>query len=693
MNLKEFFKECHEKEVFKNLSIYIVSSWVLIQVLSVIWEPFGLPKISMTYLLLVLLLGFPFYIYLLWKYRLKPLESKLSRRKDLKFNSKSVSSRSGDMEVKKRKIHLPGIHFYSPFQKIYFTALFAISLLAVFSATLIVKANFLNEDNISALVFEKDEANGNNRIAVLKFENNTTEPDLEVIGRMAVDWIMHGITQNKLGQVISPQIVDDYTKVLKASFVPSIENGVLKEYLNPTKVVTGAYYLNNDKLLLQCSVLNGTMDKTLISFEVTECDPKSPLDCIEAAKQQILGYLLSKGKTILLNEETPPNFKAYKLWLESSALSQLQSSEELKYLNEAIAADSSFFKPKIDRVAYYYNRDQFAVADSLLKVLTSETVTKKEQLNIINHYEACLRGDNKTAYKTYKEEYNKVPIDLEINLSTMVLALQFVNRPQDVDSIYTTLNMKDFDLDNCISCQYRYFVKGMANLTLGKTDETIELLEPYSRTAGNEWIKEALMKAYVLNGDTNAVMNLIEQIRLLGRIEFWEIMMFQTGLEYMKLGKTKTAENYLDRLLNHFNTKANDLTQSEKELQAETIFYKKDYLGAEPLLKSLITQSIDEISNASYLAMTYYQNGKQDKALEMLAYLNTLRTKYQFGNVDYALSQYYAMAGDEEKAMDNLLKAVSSGKRFTSSTFQNDLLFKPYHKSEAFQKILKFWHN
>ncbi|WP_373019252.1 hypothetical protein, partial [Muriicola sp.] len=60
MNLKDFIKECHEKEVFKNLSIYIVSSWVLIQVFSEIYEPIGLPKISMTYLLLALLISFPF---------------------------------------------------------------------------------------------------------------------------------------------------------------------------------------------------------------------------------------------------------------------------------------------------------------------------------------------------------------------------------------------------------------------------------------------------------------------------------------------------------------------------------------------------------------------------------------------------------------------------------------------------------
>ena len=535
MNFKEFFKECSEKEVFKNLSIYIVSSWVLIQVFSVIWEPFGLPKISMTYLLLVLLIGFPFYIFLLWKYSLKPLESKLSRRKGLKVSSKSSVTLEDSKKLKKRKIHLPGVHFYSPFQKMYFTALFVITLISVFSASLIVKANFINQENMSVFTFPEEP--NNKRIAVLPFENNTSDENLDVVGKMAVDWIMHGITQNKVGEVISPQIIEDYTNVLKASIVPSGENAVLKEYLKPSKVVTGTYYLNNGKLLLQCSVMDGNMNRTLESFEISECSPDSPLDCIEAIKQRILGYLLSEDRPELLTEESPPNFKAYKLWIESDELARMQAPEQLNYINQAIAADSSFFKPKLDRVAYYYNRDQFAIADSLLHILSIETGTKKEQVNMINHYEACFKGDNTTAYKTYKDEYNIAPNNLDRNLSLMVLALQFVNKPQDVDSIYQKINMQDFDLDVCITCEYRYFVKGMANLELGLVKETIELLEPYAKTAEQEWIKEVLMKAYIRNGDETAVKDLLEHIRLLGRIGFWEKMMLKTGLEFLQVEK------------------------------------------------------------------------------------------------------------------------------------------------------------
>ncbi|NNE03024.1 MAG: hypothetical protein HKN52_07650 [Eudoraea sp.] len=692
MKFKEFVKECNEKEVFKNLSIYIVSSWVLIQVFSVMWEPFGLPKISMTYLLLVLLVGFPFYVYLLWKYSLKPKESKLSRREGLKVSSKSAVTGEEMKRLKKRKIHLPGIHFYSPFQKMYFTSLFIITLLAIFSASVIVKANFINEENISVFTFPEEP--NNNRIAVLPFENNTSDANLDVVGKMAVDWIMHGITQNKVGEVISPQIVQDYTSVLKAALVPSGDNGVLKEYLKPSKVVTGTYYLSNGRLLLQCSVLDGNMNRTLISFEVTECDPDSPLNCIEDIKQRVLGYLDSKEKPILGIEETPPNFDAYKLWLESDELSRMQAPEQLNYLNEAIAADSSFFKPKLDRVAYYYNRDEFAIADSLLQILKKETGTKKEQLNIINHYEACFRGDNKMAYRTYKDEYEIAPVEIDLNMSYMVLALQFVNRPQDVDSIYNAMgDMEDFDLDVCVSCEYRYFAKGMANLELDRVEDALELLAPYARTAGHEFIKEVLMNGYIRNGDDQAAVELLEHIRLLGRIEYWQVMMLKAGLEYLKIGKTAEANSYFDQILAFFNEKGATLTQGEKELQAEITFYAGAHPKAQELLENLLPNGIDRIANIAYLAMSYYSNGDEVKAQETIGKLNDVRKRYQFGDVDYAFAQYYAFTEDEDKSMEYLLKAVAAGKRFTSTTFQNDLLFKPYNDSGAFQKVLQFWYN
>src|SRR3970282_700042 len=74
MKLKTFFKSCHDKEVFKMLSIYVVSAWVLLQVLALIWKPLGLPEKSVTYLIILLLIGFPFYVFYILKASVAPLE-------------------------------------------------------------------------------------------------------------------------------------------------------------------------------------------------------------------------------------------------------------------------------------------------------------------------------------------------------------------------------------------------------------------------------------------------------------------------------------------------------------------------------------------------------------------------------------------------------------------------------------------
>mgnify|MGYP006000099201 CR=1 FL=1 len=53
MNLKTFINECNDNDVFKRLSIYLVSSWLLIQVLDVTSKPLGLPDYSVTILLIL----------------------------------------------------------------------------------------------------------------------------------------------------------------------------------------------------------------------------------------------------------------------------------------------------------------------------------------------------------------------------------------------------------------------------------------------------------------------------------------------------------------------------------------------------------------------------------------------------------------------------------------------------------------
>lgn len=696
MKFKDFISECHDKEVFKNLSIYIVSSWVLIQVFSVVWEPFGLPKSSMTYLLLLVLLGFPFYVYVLWKFKLKPLESKLSRREGLKFTGETATSKSVTKGLKKRKIHIPGIHFYSPFQKMYFTALFVITLVAVFSASLIVRANFFDKSSSNNLVLPSNKED-NNRIAVITFENDTGDETLNVVGKMAEDWIMHGITESKAGQVISPKMVEEYTNVLKASVVPVGEHGVLREYLHPGKVVTGTYYVNKGNLLIQCSIMNGNMDNTLIAFETVECSQEGALDCIEALKRRIIGYLISADEEQIGLEETPPNYEAYQLFLEADNI-DYDEPDHLRLLNEAIAADETFFKPKVDRVSYYYNQSEFAIADSLLNLLSKEKrITNNRQKNIIQHYEALLKGDYRNAYKYWKEEYNLEPYSLELNAVAMVLALQMVNRPEEVDTIYNAylLTDRDLDIDNCVECEDRLYIQGMANLELGRTQETIDLLTSFARAEdkGYGWLKEVLIRAHVMEGNKNMVDEIMDRIKYISEEpQYWHKSCLITGNEFLRVGEREYAFEYYDQLINSLNSTGNTVSVSQKALLARAHFYKEDYQKAQEILERIIPESTYKIPLIAYLAIAYHKTGQTERAQEQIELLNGLRADYQYGSVDYALARYEAATGNPSTAIGYLLKAVSDGKRYTPGDYHHDILLKPYINDPDFKKVMTFWH-
>ncbi|GGD41671.1 tetratricopeptide repeat protein [Muriicola marianensis] len=689
MQLREFVKECHQRDVFKHLSIYIVSGWVLIQVFSEIREPFGLPKISMTYLLLVLIAGFPFYTYLIWRYRLKPAEQDSDRSNNLKIvRGEDVDPKENPTD--KTKKHLPGIRFYSPFQKMYFAFLTFIFLLSLGSVSWIVRANFITEPDPGAFTFPSEDRN--DKVAVLSFENNTMNADLDVVGKMAVDWIIHGITQNEMGQVISPKVLEQYNTVMKASIVSDDENSILTEVLKPGKVITGKYYLSNGKLLIQCAILDGNMNETLETIEPVSCATDNPLECIEELKQRLLGSLLGEKERWTLYEEEPPNYEAYKMILEAENVDNTDP-EYLRIMNEAIALDSNYFEPKMHRITYYYNIGEFGKTDSLIQALARDDLKGSRQKNIVKLWNALVRGDNKKAFTYLKKEYNWEPDDLNNNSSTMVVALQFVNRPEAVDSIYTKqLAMEKIDSLNCLTCEYRFYTKGMADIALGRPEVPIEMFGKYGTVKEFYWVKDVLLYAFVRTGERDKVDEILTTVKLTGNNKIWRDKCLLLGKQFLLQGKKEVSDSYLDLLLGSFEMSDKELTEVELEQMAMAHFYKGDYPRAVKHLEELVSLNPDDIDFNAFLAMSLWKTGGVEKAEEVLEQLEGLRTDYQYGAIDYAKARYHAFTGNTDLTIQHLIRAVAAGKRYNPGTFHDDVLMRPYRDLDAFQNVLTFWH-
>ena len=652
MRFKNFIKECHKMEVFKMLSIYLVTSWVLLQVLAVTWEALGLPKRSVTYLIILLLIGFPVFLFWVWKFQIVPCYKK----EDI-------------FEDDKR-------HKIQGFHKTYFYGMGIIGAICAISVFLIIGNTFSNTSQLPQIL-------QTDKIAVLKFGNNTGDAKYDVVSKMAADWIIHGIAENHLGQVISQDVITQYNDILIENKLARSQREIVREYLKPAKIISGNFYLNNGQLIFQSSISDEKTDKILISFENTPCDASDPVDCVKDITESITGYLATASNKTLMLQETPPKYEAYKFLFEAKNTDD--DAEQLALLNKAINFDPNYFEPKVLRVAYYLNQHQYKTADSLLELIKPDSNINFRQLNLLNMYSALLKGDNRKAYDAILKEYKIAPFDLVTNKSSMVLALQYVNRPKDVEGIFEEIGMDSMNFQNCHNCVERSYVRALADVQLEKYDRAITLSQKILNEVDSELLKKPLISA-MIRSSRNADLNefLYQQELILAPQQLHELYIL-AGKEYLLKYDKPSADIYLNK------AKILDNRLLDKTFLAETLFYLRDYHQSESEYKMLFENDPGNIDILGKLILSNFMAGDTREAEKNSQALEQLRGKYQFGEIAYVLAQYYALAQEEDKMYRQLLKSIAEGHLFLSSTFQNDPIFRDYLNTEKFQQTTNYW--
>lgn len=659
MNIKIFLKECNKREVFKLLSIYVVSSWVILQVLSVIAQPLGLPVQSMPILILILLIGFPLYVIYIWNSRL----------------SKSWKSEEDDSSSE--------LLDKSKFRKMYFKGLGIIIFLSVFSSFIIINNSFANTLSLPKMAHS-------DKIAVLKFINNTGNEKLNIIGNMTEDWISHGITENNAGQIISQDIVKSYADAIKTQNSNLTDNEILNKYLRPGKKITGSYFLNNNKLIFKCSIENGTTGEVIISIGGIECDSENPLDCIVLLEGKIVSYLVDQKKGGLSLEIEPPIYEAYKALLEAKAIHREGELDKyLELLDKAIALDSNFFEPKSYKVGHYYNIGLYAKADSLINKIKGNSGQTERQRYLLKMYKAAIDGDNRLLYKYHDYGYKISPYELDTNSSHMVIALQFVNKPEEVESIFNEISFDSISLENCQQCVDRMYIMALANHELQNDSKSIELLEPYIDILTDIDYFKSIITAYVFSNNKVKLDNLLQKLKLKINEENWLSLNFFTGGQFLLVKKNEEAKTY-------FNVVVNTETNENNEFLKGNSYYELgNYEMAEKIYSKLIKENPNDsriIKLIAALGKCYFKIGNTIEGHNLIDSLENLRQPYQYGEIDYSLAEIYAAQNEDYNMFKYLLQSIASGNFYTNIKFKNDTDFIPYLDSKKWNTIMNYWH-
>jgi tetratricopeptide (TPR) repeat protein len=172
------------------------------------------------------------------------------------------------------------------------------------------------------------------RVLVSAFENRTGEAANDPIGRMAADWVSHGLVQTGLVDVVRPPPGTDAATVEPKNTAAAM-------------VVSGAYYRVGDSLELHAQVADADSARVLRTVGPIWMAAARPVEGIEQLRERLMGALavLVDPHFSEWTRRTPvvPTYAAYREFVEGVDLYQKAEWEPaIAHLRRATALDSSF---------------------------------------------------------------------------------------------------------------------------------------------------------------------------------------------------------------------------------------------------------------------------------------------------------------------------------------------------------------
>ena len=243
------------------------------------------------------------------------------------------------------------------------------------------------------------------RVAVMVFENQTMNEDLDVFGVMASDFITQGLMEHSNAKVVSA--ANKNSSVQLAS-MGRIE---LAEETGAEVIIEGRYYMRESQLLLHANIVNAYSGEVLHALEPLQGNKDDPMVILDELQQELLGYWILKDEKWI--GKNPPKFNAYQEYLKAQEYWQLDQKKTEEHLIRAFKYDSTYFQPLLKLAVNYINFGERDLADTTLQFLSSKNpnLSRFEQMRL-EGVKARLKGDRAameeeaSVYLKMQEEYN-----------------------------------------------------------------------------------------------------------------------------------------------------------------------------------------------------------------------------------------------------------------------------------------------
>ena len=493
------------------------------------------------------------------------------------------------------------------------------------------------------------------RVLIDIFQNETGDPSLDALGRMATDRVTAGLTYSTFVDVVSlgTQLLSREPVGAGTSFSLEYDDLETLARANGTgTVVWGSYYLQGDSLHFIAHVTNAATGEELATIEPVRGPVDAPLAALERLRDRVMTTLATLTDPRLAKwmryASKPPTFEAYTEFVEGvERVWNREPSEAIPYFLRAAALDADFTMALLWAASAYGNR-----ADSILQALNVRRAQLAPLDRLLLDYQLSFYGgDRHGALETLRRVLEIAP-GSEFLWRAGALALR-LDRPREAIEFLTQVDPESGWLRGWVLYWDRltraYHEVGDYEAELEALDRMRQLHPNAPRTLGVE------MRVLGAGGRIEELgLRIPEAIqRSTGRALFINGIPFGGFRELRAHGYPAAASNLADRTLEWFEGRTSDWRQDPGQsfVYAKLLSQVGRWVEAqailEEVLKAVPLPSAEQNNATMQLTYALASQGKRDQAFRTIGVTS-------YSNLPEVRAWIEAALGERERAMELL---------------------------------------
>jgi DNA-binding SARP family transcriptional activator/tetratricopeptide (TPR) repeat protein len=508
------------------------------------------------------------------------------------------------------------------------------------------------------------------RVLVTVLENQTNEPALDPLGRMASDWIGQQLARTGLVEVVPTMTALRIAHNLDEEDRSREGTARLRELAGATgagTLVVGAYYREGDSLRFHVEVVDARHEKVVRSIPPVTGPAGAPLDAIGALGQHVTAALATRLNPKLTSREQaasqPPSLEAYQEYLAGAdAFIRQDMPEAITRFHRAAAFDSSYTLPLLFAAFAHLGVGEYAAADTLARALERHrTRLVPLDRHHLDNIRAALRGDREGTLQSAREMVRLAP-GSEWLYQLGYDAMQ-ANRPREAVEALERIDPERWPMKGWLP--YWVYLTNAHHL-LGDHREELKAARRGSAMHPDQ-IRASLgeVQALAAQGREKEVRRLVDESLGMPRKGSYTpaYMMELAALELHAHGYSDAARPFVERALawHRARPEVAGATESGRYDHARLLYLGERWEAAAALFGVLRAESPEKVRYLGYLGLIAVRRGDPAERKMIDEALRSIDAPYLHGENTYWRARIAALLGERERAVDLLAQSFAEG--------------------------------